>query len=51
MLKDLTSIGDINIREYIRSKEERIVRKEIKNNNYLRLHKKIGQYFADFGGS
>ena len=41
LLKYLTSIDDINTREYIRSKPERTVRKDIKNNNnnYLRLHK------------
>ena len=30
LLKDLTSIDDINTREYIRSKHERIVQRDIK---------------------
>ena len=40
-LKDLTSIDDINTCEYIRSEQERIIRKKHQNNNnnHLRLNK------------
>ena len=41
MLKNLTSIDDIDIRKYIQYEQEIIVLKDFKNNNNnrLRLHK------------
>ena len=43
LLKDLISTDEINTRKYIRSEQERIVRKIHKKNNinHLRLHKYV----------
>ena len=54
LLKNLASINDVNIREYIRSEQERIIRKmrqEQQQQSSLVTQNLFGQYFGDFGGS
>ena len=54
LLKHLASIDDVNIREYIRSEQERIIRKmrqEQQQQSSLVTQNLFGQYFGDFGGS
>ena len=54
LLKNLASIDDVNIREYIRSEQERIVRKrrqEQQQQSSSVTQNLFGQYFGDLGGS
>ncbi|WZZ68672.1 hypothetical protein YC2023_080042 [Brassica napus] len=53
LLKNLTSIDDVNIREYIRSEQERIVRKRRQEQQQSSsvTQNLFGQYFGDLGGS
>ena len=53
LLKNLASIDDVNIREYIRSEQERIVRKrrqEQQQQSSSVTQNLFGQYFEDLGG-
>ena len=53
MLKNLTSIDDVNIREYIWSEQERIIRKmhqEQQQQSSSITQNLFGQYFGDLGG-
>ena len=54
LLKNLSSIDDVNIREYIRSEQERIVRKrrqEQQQQSSSVTQNLFGQYFGDLRGS
>ena len=55
LLKNLASIDDVNIREYIRSEQERIVRKRRQEQQQQQsssvTQNLFGQYFGDLRGS
>lgn len=54
LLKNLDSIDDVNIREYVRSEQERIIRKmrqEKQQQSSSVTQNLFGKYFRDFGGS